>query len=258
MTDQDVVLYETSGAVATITLNRPKVVNAINGALLAALTAAIRRAEGDAAVRIVVIRGAGKGFSSGADLAGGVMEQARSMLENEFRAMLMAIHDGSKLYIAQVHGPAAGIGAALAMNCDFMVMAEGSTIYMAFAAISLIPDGGATQLLLQAMGYRRALEAMVEGKHTTAAECLAYGIANKVVPAADLEATVRAWAEKLAAGAPLAQASAKRVLRQVGLMTYNDVIMLEAKEQDALLHSEDCREGVAAFFAKRKPAFRGK
>lgn len=258
MSTDDIVLYEVNGPVATITLNRPKAVNAINGAMRPLITAAVARAEADEAVRIVILRGAGKGFCAGADIGEALLQSARTVLEEEFRPMLLSIQQGRKLYIAQVHGPAAGIGAALAMVCDLMVMAEDATVYMAFAAIALVPDGGATQQLLQAMGYRKALETIVEGKHTSAADCARYGIANKVVPADRLEETTQAWAAKLAQGAPLAQGAAKRLLRQVGGVSYEEAILLEAKEQDGLTKSEDCKEAVTAFFEKRKPVYRGR
>lgn len=258
MSSEDLVLYQAVGPVATITLNRPKAVNAINGAMRPLITAAIQRAEADDAVRVIVLRGAGKGFCAGADIAESMLKSARVVLEDEFRPMLLSIHEGKKLSIAQVHGPAAGIGAALAMACDFMVMAEDATIYMAFAAIALIPDGGATQQLIQAMGYRKALEAIVEGQHSSSAECLRHGIANKVVPVDRLEETVRDWAARLSEGAPLAQAAAKRVLRQVHGLSYEQAILLEAREQEVLTQTADCREAVMAFFEKRKPVFKGR
>ena len=166
--------------------------------------------------------------------------------------------EGNKIYIAQVHGGAAGIGAAVAMNCDLVCMAEDAYIYMAFAAIALIPDGGNTQLLLNRMGYQKALETILEGARVPANECLKYGIANRVVASDDLEKETMAWAEKLADGPPLAMAAAKRLLRKVGSMTYGDAISAEGLEQNHLLQSEDCANGVAAFFKKEKPVFKGR
>jgi len=179
-------------------------------------------------------------------------------IEREYKPFLTGIADSNKIYIAQVHGTAAGIGAALAMNCDFVTMADDATIYMAFAAISLIPDGGNTQLLLQNMGYHRALEAIIEGRKVPAEECLKYGIANKIFNAAELDEQTRKWAEKLSGSAPLAMAAAKRLLRKVGQISFSDTISLEGQEQEPLTNSQDFQAGVAAFFKKEKPVFSGK
>jgi len=128
---------------------------------------------------------------------------------------------------------------------------------MAFAAIGLIPDGGNTQLLLNYLGYHRALEAVLEGRKLTAQDCHACGIANKVVSAADLDTATREWAEKLTSTAPLAMAGCKRLLRTVGSMSFGDAITQEGLEQTPLLKSQDFKEGVDAFMSKRKPHWSG-
>ncbi len=252
-----VLLRETDGPVATLTLNRPKQVNALNAELRAELREAITGIEADDTIRVVILKGAGRGFCAGADLAAGFEHPVSAHIQREYTPALTGIADSSKIWIAQVHGSAAGIGAAFAMNCDLLTMADDANIYMAFAAIALVPDGGNTQLLLQNMGYHRALQAVLEGEKISAADCLANGIANKLVSADTLDAETMAWAQSLANGAPLAMAAAKRLLRKVGAMDYGDAISAEGLEQDALLESEDCKAGVAAFFAKEKPVFTG-
>ena len=253
------ILYETSGPLATITLHRPDKYNSFNAQLRRELFQAIELAENDDDVRIVIIKGSGRGFCAGADLNDEVDGKSVGMqLEEEYKPFLLAIDQGKKIYISQVHRTAAGIGGALALTCDFCVIEEDANIYMAFAAIGLIPDGGNTWHLLRAMGYSNALQAIVEGRKISARECLELGLVNKVVPADKLEEETRNWALQLASGAPLAQQAAKRVLKKVGTLSLDEAISLEAREQVALSDSEDCRNAIKAFFNKQKPVFVGK
>lgn len=258
MTSETVLKYETNGPICTITLCRPDSLNAFNGPLRAQLLDAANRAEAESAVRVIILTGEGRGFSAGADLSEPPYSAVDEQLLTEYMPFLNAIVESSKIWIAAVNGPAAGIASALAMNCDYVFMAEEAYIYLAFAAISLVPDGAATWHLLQAMGYRRAFETIVEGRKVPAEECLSLGIANAIRPASELMDFCRQRAEKLALGAPLAQASAKRILRQVGRMTMREAIELEANEQLALTQSDDFRNAVKAFFEKKKPVFEGK
>lgn len=257
MSSDDVLLYQADGAIATITLNRPKFYNAFDPELRSRMRETVASIEADDQVRIVIIKGEGRGFSAGADLTQGIDHPVNERLDREYKPFLTAIAESNKIYIAQVHGAAAGIGAAVAMNCDLVVMADTASVYMAFAAIALIPDGGNTWLLLKQMGYHRALEAVLEGQKITASECLESGIANKVVSVDDLESVTQEWAEKLATGAPMAMAAAKRLLRQVGHHTYADAISIEGLEQNPLAESNDFTIGTQAFFNKEKPQFKG-
>ena len=257
MTD-DVVLVEKDGAIATVTLNRPDKMNSFNPALQRAMRLTVAHLNDDPDISVVVLKGEGRGFSAGADLSAGPPETQSFHLDIDYKPFLTGIAMSDKIWIAQIHGAAAGIGAAVAMNCDLAVMSDDAYIYMAFAAIALVPDGGNTQLLLSNMGYKRALEAALDGRKIPAAECLEMGIVNKVVARDDLETATCAWAEKIAAGAPLSLAATKRLMRSVGSMSYGDAISAEGLEQTPLLKSDDFREGVRAFFAKEKPAFKGR
>jgi len=251
------VIVERDGAIALVTLNRPATRNAFSSGMRAGMRAAVASINADPSIRFAVLKGAGAGFCAGADLTEQFEGSITDQIEDEYKPFLTGIAEGDAIWIAAVHGAAAGIGGALAMACDLNVMAEDSSIYLAFAAIGLIPDGGATWQLLNAMGYRRAFETVIEGKRIPAADCLAYGLANRVVPTARVHDEALAWARTLSEGAPLAQASAKRVLRHIGRMRLQDAITLEAKKQQPLIESQDFREAVADFFAKRKPRFRG-
>jgi 2-(1,2-epoxy-1,2-dihydrophenyl)acetyl-CoA isomerase len=253
------VLYEANGPVATITLNRPQKFNSFNGQMRREFLTAIERAEGEDDIRIVIIKGNGPGFCAGADLNEGIDgAQVKDQLEQEYKPFLMAIHQGEKIYISQVHKTAAGIGGALAMTCDLCVMADNANIYLAFAAIALVPDGGKTWHLLHAMGYSRALQTIIEGRKIPAEECLSVGLANKIVPEDELDAVTHDWASELASGAPLAQRAAKRLLKKVGFSTYGEAISLEAQEQRVLTTSSDFKNAVEAFLNKQKPVFEGK
>jgi 2-(1,2-epoxy-1,2-dihydrophenyl)acetyl-CoA isomerase len=257
MSEEDVLLVSVEGSIATVTLNRPDRLNAFNADLKLAMRNAVGRLNDNDDVRVVILKGAGRSFSAGADISGEMAEPISFHLDSDYKPFLTGIEKSDKLWIAQVHGAAAGIGAALAMNCDLVVMAEDAYIYMAFAAIGLIPDGGNTQLLLQYLGYHRALQAVLEGRKLDAQECLASGIANKVVSGDELEPVTMAWAEKLNTTAPLAMAGCKRLLRSVGAMSFGDAITQEGLEQTPLLKSADFNEGVKAFLEKRKPVWRG-
>lgn len=254
----DILVIEKDGALATVTLNRPGQFNALNAELREALRDMVTDIENDAEIRFAIIKGAGRGFCAGADLTGGSEYPVSDHIDREYKPFLTGIADGNKIYIAQVHGTAAGIGAALAMNCDLVTIADTATIYMAFAAIALIPDGGNTQLLLQNMGYHRAMQAILEGEKISASDCLSFGLVNKVFEASQLDVGTKEWARQLAAGAPLAQGAAKRLLRRVRKLSYSDAIGAEGLEQDTLSKSEDCTIGVSAFFKKEKPSFIGR
>ncbi len=245
------------GAVAKLELNRPDAFNALNAALRGELRLAISKLEMDETVRVVVLSGAGRGFCAGADLTERPSEPVHMMIEEEYRPILTGIAGSSKIWIAQVHGSAAGIGAAIAMNCDMMTIESDATIYMAFAAIGLVPDGGNCWLLSRAMGYRQALQAILQGRKIAAQEALDYGLANAVHPSETLQTETLALARNIAAGPPLATAAAKRLLRRMDGLSFGEAISAEALEQTPLIRSADCTEGVSAFLEKRKPDFTG-
>jgi 2-(1,2-epoxy-1,2-dihydrophenyl)acetyl-CoA isomerase len=254
----DILLRSDKGPVATLVLNRPKHLNAFNRELRLALIAAVRAIDADPAIRVAILKGEGRSFCAGADLTEGLAGGVAAMLEAEYKPFLTGIAASRVIWIAQVQGAAAGIGAATAMACDLVAMADDAYVYMAFAAIGLIPDGGNTWLLGNAMGYRHALAAILEGRKIPAGECVGYGIANRTFAPDALDAGVAQWAGNLANGAPLAMTAAKKLLRENHRRSFAEAIDAEARAQNPLTRSADFRNAVKAFFGKRKPEFSGR
>lgn len=260
MSDYQFVNHSVANGVAIVALNSPQTSNALNKEMRFEIMTLVKEIEVDSNIRVVVLTGEGKNFCAGADLTEGLGDHS-SFVEQcdvEYSPWLMGIHNSSKLYIAAVNGAAAGIGSAAMMNCDLIMMADDAYLYQAFSAIGLMPDGGATWQLLNRLGYHRAIEMAVEAGRLTAQECQELGIANKVVPRDKLRDEAQAWAENLAAGAPLAQEAVKGLMRKAFNMSYKEVVDEEAVLQSALLKSKDAAVGVKAFFAKQKPVFEGK
>lgn len=260
MSDYQTILYSIQKGVATIILNAPKSLNALTQAMRLELMHVVDAAEADVNVRVVVLTGQGRGFCAGADLTEGTAGHP-SFVEQcaaEYEPWLMAIHNSKKTYIAAVNGVAAGIGAAVVMNCDLVVMTEEAYLYQAFSAIGLMPDGGANLLLVQKLGYQRAFDMAVNAGRLTASQCLELGVANRVVSSDELLPKTQEWAEKIAQGAPLAQAAIKTLMRKALSMSYADVINEEAVEQSKLIDSEDSRNAVKSFFKKQAAVFVGK
>ena len=259
MTDAAAIL-ETKGAVALITLNRPEALNAFDQRMADDLLQALGSVSVDPSIRAVVLTGAGGRFSAGADLKTGLPDDRRieDTINSRFRPPIHLISSMDKPVLAAVAGPAAGIALSFALACDLVVMSEGAYILSPFAAIGLIPDGGATWLLARRMGYHRAYEACIEGDRISAQRCLELGLANRVVSEDDLLGETLAWAEALTEKAPVALALTKRAMRASMNSSFEEAISYEAKMQNACQESEDSTEGIAAFVEKRKAQFKGR
>lgn len=259
--DQSAVLYRREGPVAVLTLNRPDRYNAFNDALLAGINDGLDQAAADPEVRVIVVHGAGPGFSAGADLglfAGVTPEQGRDYIKAHYRPLMQKFCDLPKPIIGAIHGTAAGVGCALALACDLRVMAEDANFRYAFINIGLGPDGGAGWFLTRAVGYSRAMEIACSGDKIPATRCLELGMTNRVVPTEALLTHTMAWANELAQKAPLALGVTKADLQYAVDHPLGATIDYEADQQMTTFASEDLREGVQAFLTKRRPEFKGK
>ena len=253
------IRVELADAVATITLNRPESLNALNAEMRAELLAAVKVAGRDEAVRAVVITGEGRGFCSGADLRGGSGERDfRRVLTDEYNPLITAIRELPRPVIAAVNGVAAGAGVSLALACDLVYAAEEARFIQAFVRIGLVPDSGSTRTLVRALGRHRAAQLIFGGDPLSAAEARATGLVAEIAPADQLAGVAHAAAAKLAAAPTRAIALAKRAINHAEDALLAESLALEAALQELAGRTEDHAEGVASFGEKREPRFLGR
>lgn len=260
----DVLTVEQRDRVAVIELNRPAARNAIDAALRVALTSELDRVARDPDVGAVVLCGAGQAFCAGADLKGGAAggdtsaRSAARMLSLDFNPLLEMLVRIDKPVIAAVNGAAAGFGMSLVLACDLVVMAEDACLLSSFINVGLVPDGGATWLLLRRIGYGRTFEVLADARRLAAPRCLELGLANRVTAPADLRETALDWAAELAGKAPMALSLTKRLARLSQQGGLSEALALEAEMQALCLSTGDTREAMAAFAEKRPPKFTGR
>jgi len=251
-------LLSIDGHIATLTFNRPEVFNAWSLEMRYLILEQLRQVALDKTVRVLIINANGKGFCVGADLKGGLADNAEDSVLETYGPISTALRKLDKVVLVAVNGVAAGAGAAIVTAADLAVIAEDAYMQLGFSKIALLPDGGLTWDMVRAMGYKRAYRAMIEATNISAQELKDYGIVNEVVPAADLQQYVRDWAERIAALSPMANKVTKRALRSSMELTLEQAVIYEAAQQGRAKDSADHQEGVAAFKAKRKPLFPGK
>jgi 2-(1,2-epoxy-1,2-dihydrophenyl)acetyl-CoA isomerase len=246
------------GAVLTITLNRPDVLNAFNTEMHRALGAALRDAR-DSAVRAVVLTGAGRGFCVGQDLT--EFREAPgdigSRLRENYHPNVRAIRALEKPVIAAVNGVAAGAGVSIACACDVRIAADSASFIPAFINIGLIPDSGGSYFVTGILGRARAFEWLASGRKLTAVEAQAWGLVSEVVESERLAARVSELAAELASLPTRGVGMTKRLLDHAVEASLEDQLEREAQLQAAATQTEDFREGVAAFLEKRPPRFTG-
>lgn len=265
--DYEDLIHEEADGIATITLNRPHALNAISLPMLASLSAALRDADTDSSVRVIVLTGAGRGFCAGLDLKEmfGAATDAHSgavgLISGEFdlqNSPPVVLHTTDKPVICALNGAAVGYGLDLALGCDIRIASEQARLGAVFTRRGILPESGGTWLLPRLVGWAKATELVFRGRMLDAQEALALGLVNAVVPHEQLAAEVRTWATDIASNAPLAVQAAKRLMR-LGLAE-----SFEANVHHAylallpLFRSEDFQEGVRSFTEKRPPSFRGR
>jgi 2-(1,2-epoxy-1,2-dihydrophenyl)acetyl-CoA isomerase len=251
---------------ATIELNRPQALNAWNAQLGADMLSALRTAAADDAVRAVLITGAGRAFSSGADLrdVGGGASTADgrpdvyTILTERYHPIMHAVRELPKPVIAAVNGPAVGIGCSLALCCDLIVAAESAYFLLAFVNIGLVPDGGSSLFLPSRVGMARATEMSMLGERVSSAQALEWGLINRVFADAELRDEAAALTARLAAGPTLSYAGTKRQLNNWLYSRMDEQLELEARIQQQMTGSADMIEGVSAFVEKRPARFSGR
>ncbi len=258
------VLFGQEGSVATVTLNRPEVYNALNFELGSQLTTALERCQADASVRVVVITGAGRGFCGGGDLkaasAYSPEDPSRFFREltKHFHRLVTDIRLLPKPVLAAVNGPAGGAGVSLALACDLRIASEAARFKQAYTSNALVPDGGWTAFAPLIVGLGRASEMVFLDPVIDAQRALEIGLVNQVVPAENFAAAVKEVATRLAAGPTLAFARAKALLNASLLPALEAQLERERQAISASARTRDFTEGLAAFLAKRPPDYAGK
>ena len=262
---ETVNLHNCDGA-ATIELARPETLNAWNRQLGIDLLDAVRAVAEDDSVRAVVIRGEGRGFSSGADLKemGSNDDRTpeghpdvRTTLKERYHPIITHIRRMPKPVIAAVRGPAVGIGCSLALCCDLIVAAENAYFLLAFVNIGLVPDGGSSLFIPSRVGMARAAEMALLGERVPAAQAMDWGLINRVLPDERFDEEVASLAARLAAGPTLSYAGTKRQLNNWLYTRMDEQLELEADVQQEMAASGDFAEGVMAFVQKRSASFGG-
>jgi 2-(1,2-epoxy-1,2-dihydrophenyl)acetyl-CoA isomerase len=263
VSDLETVELTVTDGVAWIVLNRPEALNAWTRQLGEDMHAALHHAAEDPEVRAIVFTGAGRAFSSGADLktAPEINDEGKpdvlTRLRSVYNPVLLGVRTIPKPVIAAVNGPAVGIGCSLALAADMIVAAESAYFLLAFVNIGLGLDGGASATLAERVGHARAFEIAYLGERIPAATALDWGLVNRVVPDAELHDNVSALASKLASGPPGAYANIKHAINEHAYERFEAQLDLEAQLQQGRAESQDFVEGVLAFMQKRPAQFTG-
>jgi 2-(1,2-epoxy-1,2-dihydrophenyl)acetyl-CoA isomerase len=265
-TEFESVNLRVADGVATIELNRPRALNAWNAQLGADLLEALRTVAADDAVRAVVLTGAGRAFSSGADLrdigGGASTPQGRpdvyKTLTERYHPIMHAIRELPKPVIAAVNGPAVGIGCSLALCCDLILASESAYFLLAFVNIGLVPDGGSSLFVPSRVGMARASELAMLGERLGAAQALEWGLINRVIADERLHEQAAALAARMAAGPTRSYAGAKRQLNNWLYARIDEQLELEARIQQEMADGADFLEGASAFIEKRPARFSGR
>ncbi len=260
----DTVLLSRDGPVATLTLNRPDALNSLDHAMIDALVAHTATVAADDSLRVVVLRGAGRHFMAGGDIRSfaerlseppATRSEGFSRMIGRLHAAIEHLHRMPHPVVGCVHGAVAGFGLSLMNACDLVVAAEDTYFASAYRQIGLTPDGGGSWWLPRVVGMRKAMEILLLSERFGAADALALGLVNRVVPAAELDAATRALVHTLATGPVLATRQAKRLVRESLSRSLSEQLDAERVSFAACAGTGDFVEGITAFLEKRAPRF---
>ncbi|HYO85880.1 MAG TPA: enoyl-CoA hydratase-related protein [Dermatophilaceae bacterium] len=259
MNAEPAVLSENRGRVALLTLNQPRTFNALSDALMSALVDALKSADADPEVFVIVITGSDKAFCAGANLVEFVpLMETNAMQDRAVDLLLRQLDATRKPVVAAVRGLALGGGCELALACDTIVIAESAKIGVPEVSLAVMPGAGGTIRLVHAVGKAKAMKMILTGVPVDAATAVADGIACEQAPDEDCVDRAIALAEKMAKNGPLAIRLAKDSAKRAFDMPLPTAVEHERSNFFAAMHTDDCHEGVAAFNEKRKPSFTGK
>ncbi len=254
------IKYEVANGVATITLNRPEVYNALNDEITFELQDAFKSVAKDQAVRVVVLTGEGKAFCSGQDLKASSSQGKRSFLDSlhkRYNPLILGMRNLAKPVVCRLNGVAAGAGCSLALACDIIVASEEATLIEVFINIGLVPDSGSSFFLPRLTGMARAFELCSMGNRIKGREAFELGLVNKVVKPEELDTAVKNYTDYFAQAPTRAIGLIKKMLNKSATSTLDEMLEYEAYSQEIAGSTHDHKEGVTAFLEKRKPAFKG-
>jgi 2-(1,2-epoxy-1,2-dihydrophenyl)acetyl-CoA isomerase len=261
----ETLIWEQDGGVGRLTLNRPDTLNAWTHQLGAELRQVVEGDAADPSVRAVLVTGAGRGFSSGADLRAGFephpddgRPDVRKELDDLYHPVIAGIRRLEKPVVAAVNGPSVGIGASFAFACDLVLAGESAFFGLAFVNIGLMPDGGSTLFVPAAVGKARAFQMALLGERVPASQALDWGLVNYVYPDDRLMDEANALVARLAAGPTRSYAASKKALNNVLYPNMDEQLDLEAELQHQMARTDDFIEGVSAFAEKREAQFSGR
>lgn len=253
------ILSERTGAIQRITFNRPESLNAFTGEMLTRATEVVESCTDDPGVRVILLTGAGRAFSAGADLSGtGDDEGPDATTLDAAGVLTQALRRVPKPVVAAVNGPAAGVGASFALAADLTIARESAYFLLAFANVGLMPDGGSTALIPAAAGRARAARMAMLAERIPAPQAAEWGLIGEVVPDGEFADRVERVTAQLAAGPTSAYAAMKRAFNATALAGLDTALAIEREEQVRLFGTADYAEGTAAFREKRRPEFLGK
>src|SRR5437762_4150704 len=259
----ETIIWEQAGAVGRLTLNRPQTLNAWTAQFGSELKQAVEHEAAEDSVRAVLVTGAGRGFSSGADLKAGFdpaedgMPNIRKELHEIYHPAIAGIRKLPKPVVAAVNGPAVGIGCSLALACDLVMAAESAYFGLAFVNIGLMPDGGSTALVPAAVGKARAFQMALLGERVSAQTALDWGLINQVHPDEKLIDEATALVDRMRSGPTRSYASSKKALNNMLFPKMQEQLELESELQHELGRTADFMEGALAFVEKREAKYTG-